>query len=144
MAYGTYVARGGIAKVCVSMAHAVSDETEIKRVLIDSTIMHAHQHDLVQGCRARKVTPHAARNDAHRGGSAIDGRTSRHAGYGISQVIRKHIEEHFGWGKTVGRIRQTAYRGIKRVDQHFKLTMLVSNLIRMARILAAVSQGAAR
>lgn len=100
--------------------------------------------DFVRDCRARKVTPHVARNDAHQGGSAIDGRTSRHAGYGISQVIRKRIEEHFGWGKTVGRIRQTAYRSIKRVDQHFKLTMLASNLTRMARILAAVPQGVAR
>ncbi|WP_198391829.1 transposase, partial [Burkholderia ubonensis] len=62
----------------------------------------------------------------------------------ISQVVRKRIEEHFGWGKTVGRIRQTVYRGIKRVDQHFKLTMLASNLTRMARILTAVPQGAAR
>lgn len=100
--------------------------------------------NFVRDCRARKVTPHVARNDAHQGGSAIDGRTSRHAGYRISQMIRKRIEEHFGWGKTVGRIRQTLYRGIKRVDQHFKLTMLASNLTRMARILAAVPQGAAR
>ncbi|KUZ23453.1 transposase, partial [Burkholderia ubonensis] len=100
--------------------------------------------DFVRDCRARKVTPHVARNDAHQGGSAIDGRTSRHVGYGISQVIRKRIEEHFGWGKTVGRIRQTVYRGIKRVDQHFKLTMLASNLTRMARILTAVPQGAMR
>ncbi|WP_198391355.1 transposase, partial [Burkholderia ubonensis] len=68
---------------------------------------------------------------------------SRHVGYGISQVIRKRIEEHFGWGKTVGRIRQTVYRGIKRVDQHIKLTMLASNLTRMARILAA-PQGAVK
>ncbi|AOJ83468.1 hypothetical protein WS86_22640 [Burkholderia savannae] len=95
----------------------------------------------MRDCRARKVTPHVARNDAHQGGSAIDGRTSRHVGYGISQVIRKRIEEHFGWGKTVDRIRQTAYRGIKRVDQHFKQTMLASNLTRMARILAAVPKG---
>lgn len=98
--------------------------------------------DFVRDCRARKVTPHVARNDTHQGGSAIDGRTSRHAGYGISQVIRKRIEEHFGWGKTVGRIRQTAYRGLKRVDQHFKLTMLASNLTRMARMLTVVPQGA--
>ena len=55
------------------------------------------------------------------GGSAIDGRTTRHHGYAISQTIRKRIEEHFGWGKTVGRIRQTVYRGLRRVDQHFKL-----------------------
>ncbi|KVQ01408.1 hypothetical protein WJ95_26715 [Burkholderia ubonensis] len=59
-------------------------------------------------------------------------------------MIRKRIEEHFGWGKTVGRIRQTVYRGIKRVDQHFKLTMLASNLTRMARILTAVPQGAVK
>lgn len=74
------------------------------------------------------------------GGSAIDGRTTRHAGYAVSQVIRKRIEEHFGWGKTVGRIRQTVYRGIGRVDQHFKLTMTASNLVRMGRILCAAPQ----
>ncbi|CAB4048563.1 hypothetical protein LMG9964_02204 [Paraburkholderia phenoliruptrix] len=61
---------------------------------------------------------------------------------GKLKVIRKRIEEHFGWGKTVGRIRQTAYRGLKRVDQHFKLTMLASNLTRMARMLTVVPQGA--
>lgn len=44
------------------------------------------------------------------------------------QVVRKRIEEHFGWGKTIGRIRQTVYRGMKRVDQHFKLTMTASSL----------------
>ena len=45
-------------------------------------------------------------------------------------------------GKTVGRLRQTVYRGIRRVDQHFKLTMTASNLVRIARILSAVPQGA--
>lgn len=99
-------------------------------------------HDFVQACRDRGVTPHVASNDTRNGGSAIDARTTRHAGYGLSQVVRKRIEEHFGWGKTVGRIRQTVYRGIRRVDQHFKLTMTASNLVRMARILSAVPQGA--
>ena len=98
--------------------------------------------DFVADCRARKVTPHVAQNDARPGGSAIDARTTRHDGYRLSQTIRKRIEEHFGWGKTVGRIRQTAYRGLRRVDQHFKLTMVASNLVRMARILYAVPQGA--
>ena len=50
------------------------------------------------------------------------------------EVIRKRIEEHFGWGKTIGRIRQTFYRGIRRVDQQFKLTMTASNIVRMARM----------
>ena len=97
--------------------------------------------DFIAGCRKRGVTPHVARNVTHQGGSAIDGRTTRHAGYRVSQVVRKRIEEHFGWGKTVGRIRQTVYRGIKRVDQHFKLTMTASNVVRMARILVSVPQG---
>jgi len=56
---------------------------------------------------------------------------------------RKRIEEHFGWGKTVGRIRQTVYRGIRKVEQHFKLTMTASNLVRMVRIPSAVPQGGA-
>ncbi|KUY88722.1 hypothetical protein WI25_31815 [Burkholderia cepacia] len=78
------------------------------------------------------------------GACAIDGRTSRHAGNGISQVIRKRIEEHFGWCKTVGRIWQSTYRGIKRGDQHLKLTMLASNLTRIARILEAMPLGVER
>ncbi len=96
--------------------------------------------DFVAACRQRKVTPHVAQNDGRRGGSAIDQRTTRHEGYRISQVIRKRIEEHFGWGKMVGRIRQTVFRGLQRVDQQFKLTMTASNLTRMARILFAVPQ----
>lgn len=63
-------------------------------------------------------------------------------GYRLSQTIRKRIEGHSGWGKTVGRIRQTVFRGLRRVDQHFKRTMIASNIMRMARILYAVSQGA--
>lgn len=93
--------------------------------------------NFVAECRARGVTPHLARNDSGKRRSAIDGRTTRHCGYAVSQVVRKRIEEHFGWGKTVGRIRQTVYRGIRRVEQHFKLTMTASNLIRMAQMLNA-------
>ncbi len=88
--------------------------------------------DFVAGCRQRGVTLHVASNLTHQGGGAIDGRTTRHASYRVSQTVRKRIEEHFGWGKMIGRIRQTAYRGIKRVDQHFKLTMTASNIVRMA------------
>ncbi|MCC6246734.1 MAG: IS5 family transposase [Rubrivivax sp.] len=100
--------------------------------------------DFIDACRRRRVTPHVACNDTRNGGSAIDGRTTRHAGYTISQTIRKRIEEHFGWGKTIGRIRQTVYRGLERVDQHFKLTMTASNIVRMARILDGLPHGATR
>ena len=89
-------------------------------------------------CRAAGITPHVAANANRAGGSAIDGRTTRHAGYQVSQRIRKRIEEHFGWAKTVGRLRQTVFRGIRRVDAQFKLHMLASNIVRMARIPGAV------
>jgi transposase len=97
--------------------------------------------DFIAACRQRRVTPHVASHDTRIGGSAIDGRTTRHPGYGISQTIRKRIEEHFGWGKTVGHIRQTVYRGLRRVDQHFKLTMTASNIVRIARMFSAVPPG---
>lgn len=100
--------------------------------------------DFVQACRQRHVTPHVASHSTRWGGSAIDGRTTRHWGYAVSQSIRKRIEEHFGWGKTVGRIRQTLYRGIERVDQQFKLTMTASNIVRMARIFSAMQAAASR
>jgi transposase len=100
--------------------------------------------DFIDACRSRKVTPHVACNDTRRGGSAIDARTTRHIGYELSQMMRKRIEEHFGWGKTVGHIRQTVYRGLRRVDQHFKLTMTASNIIRIVRMSCAVPQGAAQ
>lgn len=84
------------------------------------------------------MTPHVAQNERNRR-SAIDGRTTRHAGYAASQVLRKRIEEHFGWGKTIGRLRQTVYRGIRRVDLQFKVTMTASNLVRMGRMLGAAA-----
>jgi len=100
--------------------------------------------DFVAACRERKITPHIASNDTRIGGSAIDGRTTRHPGYRLSQIVRKRIEEHFGWSKTIGRIRQTVFRGLRRVDQQFKLTLTASNLMRMARMLIAAPAGAPR
>ena len=88
----------------------------------------------VQACRERGVIPHVAQNLERLGGSAIDRRTTRHASYQVSQRIRKSVEEHFGWAKTIGRIRQTVYRGLRRVDLHFKLNILASNIVRMARM----------
>ena len=71
--------------------------------------------DLVARLRARDITPHVAQNTAGRR-SAIDGRTTRHAGYAISQRIRMKVEEIFGWIKTVGGFRKTRYRGLEKVD----------------------------
>jgi transposase len=85
----------------------------------------------VEECRAMNMTPHVARNDNRPGGSAIDGRTSRHAGYQVSQRSRKRVEEPFGWGKTVGLIRQMKVRGLPKVNGVFMMTMIGWNLTRM-------------
>jgi transposase len=79
------------------------------------------------------VTPHIA---AKKKGSAIDGRTTRHPGYAVSQKKRKQIEEAFGWGKTIGPIRKTMLRGIARVRAQFTLTMAAYNLAKLPNLLA--------
>lgn len=68
--------------------------------------------DFVKEMRHMKVTPHVSQNDRRRGGSAINGRTTRHAGYQVSQQKRKRIEEVFGWLKVVGALRKTRHRGL--------------------------------
>jgi transposase len=85
----------------------------------------------VKECRDMNITPHVARNDKRPGGSAIDGRTSRHESYQISQRSRKRVEEPFGWGKTVGLIRQIKVRGLSKVNSVFMMTMIGWNLTRM-------------
>lgn len=91
----------------------------------------------IKACRDMKVTPHVARNTRRAGGSAIDGRTTRHRGYGMSQRRRKCIEQCFGWGKSIGPIRQVMVRGLAKVDQLLTLTMAAYNLTRL-RTLAAL------
>lgn len=90
--------------------------------------------DFVADLRRMCVSPHIA---AKSKGSAIDGRTTRHEGYAVSQKKRKQIEEPFGWGKTVGPIRKTMLRGLERVGAQFTLTMAACNLARLPRLLAA-------
>ena len=100
--------------------------------------------DFVAACRERGVTPHVACNDTRRGGSSIDGRTTRQNSYRTSQIIRKRNDEHFGRGKTFVRIRQTVFHGLWRVDMRFKLTMTASNAMRIARMPLALPCGAMR
>ena len=80
-----------------------------------------------------KVTPHVAQNDSHRS-SAIDGRTTRHPGYAISQMKRKRIEECFGWLKTVGGLRKSRFIGREKLDFQFVITFAAYNLIRMRNL----------
>jgi transposase len=90
--------------------------------------------DFVAECRHMEVTPHVAQNDKRRGGSAIDARTTRHAGYRISQWKRKRIEESFGWLKTIALMRKVRHRGIFKVGWVFTLAAAAYNLVRMRNL----------
>ena len=96
--------------------------------------------DHVAKLRALNVTPHVAQyNSGNPNGrqSAIDGRTTRHDGYGMSQTCRAMIECIFGWGKQHGTMRKTKHRGIARVAGDFLLNLIAYNLVRIPKLIAA-------
>jgi transposase len=90
--------------------------------------------DFVAECRHMQVTPHVAQNHKRSGGSAIDERTTRHEGYGISQRKRKRIEECFGWLKTIALLRKVRHRGLFKVDWVFTFACAAYNLVRLRNL----------
>jgi len=90
--------------------------------------------EFVSECRKMNVTPHVAQNEKRPGGSAIDGRTTRHEGYGVSQRKRKRIEECFGWLKTVALMRKVRHRGGEKVDWVFTFACAAYDLVRMRNL----------
>lgn len=92
--------------------------------------------DFVNELRSMRVTPHVAQNTSGRS-SAIDGRTTRHAGYGLSLCIRKQIEEAFGWIKTIAGQNKTKFRGRDRVGWAFTFAAAAYDLVRLPKLMAA-------
>jgi IS5 family transposase len=92
--------------------------------------------DFVTECRSMTVTPHVARRET----SIVDGRTTCHPGYQVSQRIRKRVEEIFGWDKTVAGGRKLRYKGVERNGLWWEVTAAAYDLLRMAKI--AVAQAA--
>ncbi len=90
--------------------------------------------ELVRQLRRLGVTPHVAQNTARWGGSAIDGRTTRHAGYAISQEKRKRIEQSFGWMKIIGMLKKVKLRGQEKVSWLFTFVGAAYNLYRLGRL----------
>lgn len=90
--------------------------------------------DFVGELRELNVRPHVA---AKTRGSAIDGRTTRHAGYKASQRIRKRIEEAFGWIKTIGGVRKSRFIGRAKTDWAFTFAACAYNLVRLPKLMAA-------
>jgi transposase len=91
--------------------------------------------DFVNELRSMRVRPHVAQNNNGRS-SVIDGRTTRHGGYAISQRLRKRIEEAFGWIKTVAGQEKTKLRGVDRVGFAFTFAAAAYNLVRLPKLLA--------
>jgi hypothetical protein len=99
--------------------------------------------DFVAEARNLNATPHVAQNIHARRSSAIDGRTTRHAGYNLSQVKRKRVEEIFGWMKTVGGMRKLRHRGLQLVGWMFTFAAAAYNMVRMRNLVAASEGGKA-
>lgn len=91
----------------------------------------------IEGCRHLGATPHVAQCITAYRGSGIDGRTTRHIGYGISGIVRRRIESIFGWQKTIGGCRQSRYRGVAKTDLFATMVAVAYNLMRMGRLLQA-------
>jgi transposase len=91
--------------------------------------------DFVAELREINVTPHVAQNNKRRR-SAIDARTTRHAGYDVSQRIRKRAEEIFAWVKTIAGLKKTKLRGVEKVGWAFTFALAAFNLIRLPKLLS--------
>src|ERR1700746_1955242 len=91
--------------------------------------------ELVRELRGMNITPHVAQNDTNRR-SAVDQRTTRHAGYEVSQRKRRRVEQSFGGMKMVGRLKKVKLRGIDKVGWLFTFTGAAYNLCRLRNLMA--------
>ena len=133
---------GLVMDVCVTMATGTAERDAAvamlqqkpagKRVTLGADRAYDTQ-EFVRHMRNYQITPHVAQNETNRR-SAIDGRTTRHAGYAVSQRKRKRVEEVFGWMKTVALQRKTRFRGTDRVAWMFTFAAAAYNLIRIRNL----------
>jgi len=131
---------GLVANVCVTAATGTAEREAALLLLGEApgavTVGGDKGFDVrsfVEQVRALGVTPHVAQKDKY---TAIDGRTTRHPGYEVSQRKRKLIEQVFGWMKTIGGLRKLRHCGGARVDWIVTFTAAAYNLIRLRTLLA--------
>jgi transposase/sulfur relay (sulfurtransferase) complex TusBCD TusD component (DsrE family) len=136
---------GILVDFLMSQATGTAERDAVPALIDQARERHFHPKTLgadkgydTRGCvaamRERGVTPHVAQNTSNRS-SAIDGRTTRHPGYARSLVVRKRVEEIFGWMKTVGGFRHTRYHGLDRTGLAGYLVGTAYNLVRLAKLL---------
>jgi len=141
MAHGLMENRNGLlADFRVSEANGYAERTTALQMLAKQKKAKTvgadagyNTKDFVAECRSKNITPHVA-GKKH---SAIDGRTTRHAGFSVSQRIRKRIEQIMGWTKDIGTLRKTRYRGVANNQLLAHIAGAAYNLVRMTRLLRA-------
>jgi transposase len=138
---------GLVVDTCVSQATGIAERetavamaTNLRRGATLGADKGYDTRGFVAALRSLGLTPHVAQNTTHRT-SAIDGRTTRHAGYPVSQQKRKRVEEIFGWVKTVALLRKTRHRGVRRVGWLFTLAAALYNLVRIRNLVEAEATG---
>jgi len=134
---------GLVVDTCVTQATGTAEReaaaamaTNLRR---DATVGADKGYDtrgFVAALRGLWLTPHVAQNLTTRR-SAIDGRTTRHPGYAVSQQRRKLVEEVFGWLKTVALFRKARHRGVRRIGWLFSLGAALYNVVRIRNLIAA-------
>jgi transposase len=131
---------GLVANVCVTAATGTAEREaallllgEAARAVTVGGDKAFDVHSFVAQVRALGITPHVAQKAKY---TAIDGRTTRHAGYAISQRERKLIEQVFGWMKTIGGLRKLRHCGGELVDWIVTFTAAAYNLVRLRTLLA--------
>lgn len=147
LSYGGHALMENRHGLCVDLkiTSAVATETEAAKAMLErqrrkrvrpSTLgadKGYHSKDFVAHLRRRKIAPHIAMIDGRKT-PGLDARTTRHAGYAVSQRKRKRVEEIFGWMKVYGGLRRTMARGLRRVQLHAYLVGAAYNLLRLARL----------
>lgn len=118
----------------VAALHMIEPRADRSRAITLGADKGYDAEDFVNELRSMNVTPHVAQNTSGRR-SAIDGRTTRHGGYAVSQRIRKRIEEAFGWIKTVAGQDKTRLRGRDRVGWAFTFAAAAYNLVRLPKLM---------
>jgi transposase len=138
---------GLVVDTCVSQATGIAERetavamaTNLRRGATVGADKGYDTRGFVAALRSLGLTPHVAQNST-RHASAIDTRTTRHAGYAVSQQKRKRVEEVFGWVKTVALLRKTRHRGVRRVGWLFTLAAALYNLVRIRNVIEAEATG---
>jgi transposase len=138
---------GLVVDTCVSQATGIAERetaiamaTNLRRGASVGADKGYDTRGFVAALRSLRLTPHVAQNTSRRA-SAIDARTTRHAGYAVSQQTRKRVEEVFGWMTTVALLRKTRHRGVRRVGWLFILAAALYNLVRIRNVMMATATG---